>query len=358
MEFRFTSEQDDLRRTVRDLAGKRGTSADLRRVWDEPSGYDADLWKLACEQLGLAALAIGEEAGGIGASWVEAAVALDEVGAALLPIPLLSTVSAAAAIERAGDAGTELLGALAEGTTIATLAVSLTGTEPTATADGERLSGTVEHVLDGPAADLLVVAATTADGAALFAIGTDGAGVERTPTPTLDLTRRQAAFTFTDAAATRLGGADAVSTAADLLRVALAVESLGGARRCLEVTVDYLKTRVQFGRPIGSFQALKHRAADLAVEVEAATATAYYAAWAASAAPDELPVVAPLAASVCVGAYRCVTAETIQLLGGIGFTWEHDAHLYFKRAATTDLLLGGGVAQRRLVADRAALATG
>ena len=358
MDFRFTSEQDELRRTVRDLAAKRGTSADLRRVWDDPTGYDADLWKVACEQLGLAALAIGEDAGGVGASWVEAAVALDEVGAALLPIPLLSTVTAAAAIERAGEAGAEFLGAIAEGTTIATLAVPLNGAEPRVEAQGDLLAGTVEHVLDGPAADLLVVAATASEGAALYAVGTAGSGVERTSTPALDHTRRQAAFTFTDAPATRLGGADAVRTAADLHRVALAVESLGGARRCLELTVDYLKTRVQFGRPIGSFQALKHRAADLAVEVEAATATAYYAAWAASAAPDELPVVAPLAASVCAAAYRSVTAETIQLHGGIGFTWEHDAHLYFKRAATTDLLLGGGVAQRRLVADRARLVTG
>jgi alkylation response protein AidB-like acyl-CoA dehydrogenase len=144
----------------------------------------------------------------------------------------------------------------------------------------------------------------------------------------------------------------------DLLRVALAIEAVGTARHCLASTVDYLKTRVQFGKPIGSFQALQHRVADLAVDLEAASSTAYYAAWVAADAPDELPVVAPLAKAVCADAAYRIAAETIQLHGGIGFTWEHDAHLYFKRATATRMMLGDAHEQRRLVAARAGLIDG
>jgi len=142
----------------------------------------------------------------------------------------------------------------------------------------------------------------------------------------------------------------------DLLRVALSVEAVGAARHCLDTTVAYLKTREQFGRPIGSFQALQHRAADLVVELEAATSTAYYAAWAADGSPDELAVVAPLALALCAEAAWHVAAETIQMHGGIGFTWEHEAHRYFKRLTTTRAMLGGAHVQRRLVAERAAIA--
>jgi alkylation response protein AidB-like acyl-CoA dehydrogenase len=175
------------------------------------------------------------------------------------------------------------------------------------------------------------------------------------PSAPLDPTRRQAVVRLDAVAARRVGDAVASARAVDVLRVGLAVEAVGVARRCLEMTVEHLKTRVQFDRPIGAFQALQHRAADLLVLLESATSTAYYAAWAVAASPEELPVVAPLAKAVCADAAWRVAAETIQMHGGIGFTWEHDAHLYFKRATTTRLLLGDAVEQRRLVARRAGL---
>jgi alkylation response protein AidB-like acyl-CoA dehydrogenase len=206
-------------------------------------------------------------------------------------------------------------------------------------------------VIDGHHADLLVVA--TPDAA--WVVEADADGLTIVGTPAFDLTRWQAAVSLDGVAARRLGDASLAATAVDLLRVGLAIESVGAARHCLDATVDYLKTRVQFGKPIGSFQALQHRAADLAVDLEAATSTAYYAAWVAADSPAELPVVAPLAKAVCTDmAYR-IAAETIQLHGGIGFTWEHDAHLYFKRATANRLLLGDSHLQRRLVASRAGL---
>ena len=174
-----------------------------------------------------------------------------------------------------------------------------------------------------------------------------------TGAPSLDLTRWQATVSFDGAAAQRIGDADAPAAAVDLLRVALAVEAVGVARHCLDTTVDYLKTREQFGRPIGSFQALQHRAADLVVDLEAAASTAYYAAWVAADSPAELPVVAPLAKAVCADAAYRIAAETIQLHGGIGFTWEHEAHLYFKRATADRVLLGDSHRERQLVAERA-----
>jgi alkylation response protein AidB-like acyl-CoA dehydrogenase len=206
-------------------------------------------------------------------------------------------------------------------------------------------------VIDGHRADVVLIATP----AGLWAVDADADGVAVAGAPSLDLTRWQATVTLAGAGATRIGDSEASAAAIDLLRVALSLEAVGIARRCLYSTVDYLKTRVQFGKPIGSFQALQHRCADLVVDLEAAASTAYYAAWAAADAPDELPVVAPLAKSVCTDAAYRIAAETIQLHGGIGFTWEHEAHLYFKRATALRLLLGDAHEQRRLVAERASL---
>ena len=318
MDFSFTTEQDDLRRTVRQV-GERWERSD--------TDFDPKLWEVLTGQLGLAALAVPEAQGGLDASWVEVAVALDEVGAALLPVPLLSVVVAASAL---GD--DPALADVAAGSRVAAFVTGVGG-----------------HVLDGAVAQVFVALAD--DG--VYAVDATDAKVE--PLAPLDQTRGQARVALDRSRARKVGDAAASARALDLARVALAVESVGGARHCLDMTVDFLKTRVQFGRVIGSFQALKHRAADLAVELEAATATAYYAAWAASSAPDELPVVAPLAKAVCTSAYLHIAAETIQLHGGIGFTWEHDAHRYFKRATTNAAFLGDAATHRRLVADRAGL---
>jgi alkylation response protein AidB-like acyl-CoA dehydrogenase len=334
MDFSFTAEQQELRRAVRDLAADRSTSADVRAAMAGPTGHDPALWKLVAGELGLPGIAIPESDGGTGGSFVDVAVVLEEAGRALLPVPLLPTLAAAATV---GDPA--VLGAIAAGA-VGTISVG----DP---------SAPLTHVIDGQLADWLVVAAPHG----LFVVDLTGAGVVVEAVTTLDPTRRQATVRVDGAAARPVGDAAAAERAVDLLRVALSVEAIGVARWCLETTVDHLKTRVQFDRPIGSFQALQHRAADLVVLLESAASTAYYAAWAAAEAPDELPVVAPLALSVAGDAAYRIAAETIQLHGGIGFTWEHDAHLYFKRATVTRLLLGGSHEQRRLVAHRAGLTT-
>jgi alkylation response protein AidB-like acyl-CoA dehydrogenase len=233
-------------------------------------------------------------------------------------------------------------------------------TRARASGDGHLLDGVKHHVLDGHAADVLVVTALLAGEPALFAVraGAEGVAVERCAT--LDPTRAQAVLRLDAAPATLLSpagdGGAAVAHAVHLLQVALAVEAAGAAGRCLAMTVEHLKTRVQFGRRLGEFQALRHRCADLAVLVEAARSTACYAARAVSGAPGELPLVAPLAKLYCADAFMRVAAEAIQLHGGIGITWEHDAHLYLKRAKSTQLLSGTPSDLRRLVAERAGLA--
>jgi alkylation response protein AidB-like acyl-CoA dehydrogenase len=347
MDFTFSSEQQDLRAAIRDVAADRCAPAQLREAIEKHAAYDADLWQLLAGELGLVGIAISEPNGGMGGSFLDAAVVLEEAGAALFPVPLLTSVVAAVAIDRSvADGIADLLGPIARGERSAALVVA-----PEVSATGDVLTGSAHHVIDGHRAEVLVVA--TPHG--LWAVDAAAPGVTVAGAPSIDLTRWFATVTFDGAAASLLGDPAAAEHAVDLLRVGLAVEAMGAARHCLNATVDYLKTRVQFGKPIGSFQALQHRAADLAVDLEAATSTAYYAAWAAADSPEELPVVAPLAKSVCADAAYRIAAETIQLHGGIGFTWEHDAHLYFKRATASRLLLGDGHIQRLLVAERAGL---
>ncbi len=211
-------------------------------------------------------------------------------------------------------------------------------------------------VIDGHVANLIVVAARTPKGVSLFAVQGDAAGLTRTPLPTMDQTRKQARLEFSGTPAVLIGadgGAEAgLAKTLDLAAVALAAEQVGGAQRVLDASVDYAKTRIQFGRPIGSFQAIKHKCADMLLEVESAKSAAYYAAWAAAEDSDELPVVASLAKSYCSEAYFHSAAENIQIHGGIGFTWEHPAHLYFKRAKSSELFLGDPSYHRELLAQR------
>jgi alkylation response protein AidB-like acyl-CoA dehydrogenase len=335
MDFTFTDEQVGLRDAVRRLAEQRAATTDR----------DA-LWAVVTRQLGLTGIGIAVEHGGAGGGFVDAAVVIEEAGRSLLPAPLTTVLVAGAALDRAGEAGATLAAAVAEGKTVAVVAPA-----PDLRVSAGALSGQVRHVLDGDVADVLLVAA--ADG--LWAVQASAAATVRTPV-TLDSSRGQADVVFEAAPAAPLGDGEAATTAVDLLRVALALEAVGAARHCLALTVEHLKTREQFGRPIGSFQALQHRAADLVVGLEAAASTAYYAAWAAVDSPGELPVVAAAAKALCGEAAWRVAAETIQMHGGIGFTWEHPAHRYFKRITTVRLLLGDASEQRRLVAQRAGLA--
>jgi alkylation response protein AidB-like acyl-CoA dehydrogenase len=269
----------------------------------------------------------------------------------LLPAPYLSTALAGAVLSECdavlgGSGAAEFLPGIASGALRAAFVLG-----GSVAAGGGRLTGVAHHVLDGAEADLFVVRARDGEQDALFAVRTVDTVV--TPAGTLDQTRSQATVEFRDAPAVAAGRA--AERAEDLLRVMLAVESVGAAAHCLDVTVGYLKTRVQFGRPIGAFQALRHRCADLAVEVASARATAYAAVRAAAGSPAELPVLGPLAKRHCVDVFWHVAAEMIQLHGGIGFTWEHEAHRYLKRAKTSQLLHGNPAELRRLVSQRAGL---
>jgi alkylation response protein AidB-like acyl-CoA dehydrogenase len=293
------------------------------------------------------------------------------MGRSLLCAPYFATIALAAnAILTSGDdaAKKELLPGIATGDTIATLAFTEDNgrwdeggiaTTATRAGDGWTLDGHKMFVLDGHVANLLVVAARTPAGLSLFAVEGDAPGLTRVPLATMDQTRKQARLELAGTPGQLIGadgGASAgLSRTLDLAAVALAAEQVGGAQRCLDMSVEYAKERVQFGRPIGSFQAIKHKCADMLLEVESAKSAAYYAGWAAAESSDELPVVASLAKAYCSDAYFHAAAENIQIHGGIGFTWEHDAHLYFKRAKSSELLLGDPTYHRELLAQRIGL---
>jgi alkylation response protein AidB-like acyl-CoA dehydrogenase len=357
MDFSFNPDQEELRGFLRAFLERHATSRQVREA-AEDDGFAAAQWRRLTGEMELTGLAIDADRGGAGASFVEVGIALEELGRTLLPVPYLPTVVAAAVLgEASGGAGDDLLERIAGG---APAAVALgAGSELAGAPAGEAIlvEGSVAQVVEGARAELLVLAVELEGEPALVAVEAGVPGLEVEPLMTLDQTRRQAGVRLADVPARRLSapgaGAEAVARARDLLGVALAAESVGAAASCLEATIAYLGERVQFGRPIGSFQALKHRCADLAAELEAARSTAYYATWAVDGARHELPVVAPLARAVCGAAFVRIAAESIQLHGGIGFTWEHDAHLYLKRAKAGELLAGGFRGQRRLAAERA-----
>ena len=368
MNFAFTEEQEELRRSVRRFLEDKSPSAEVRRLMETTEGYDPSVWSQMAQQLGLQGLAIPEEYGGSGYSYVELGIVFEEMGRALLCAPYFSTVGLATnAILASGDdaAKKEHLPGIASGETIATLAltedngrwdqegITLTATK---SGDGYTLDGHKMFVIDGHTANLIVVAARTGDGITLLAVEGDAPGLTRKALTTMDQTRKQARVEFSGTPARLIGnegGASAALTKTlDLAAVALANEQVGGAQKCLDMSVEYAKVRVQFGRPIGSFQAIKHKCADMLLEVESAKSAAYYASWAAAEDSDELPVVASLAKAYCSEAYFHAAAENIQIHGGIGFTWEHDAHLYFKRAKSSELLLGDPTYHRELLAQR------
>ncbi len=350
MDFSFTEDQQELRATVRAFLARHATPGEVRAAALDGDGFARAAWERLTGEMELTALAVDAELGGAGAGFVEVAVVLEELGRTLLPTPYLPTVVLAHVA-----ADPDLLARIVAG---ATVGVGIESGEP-ASGDREHVDGVADHVLEGAHADVLLLAVELDGESALVTLDARADGVEVEPRATLDHTRRQARVRCSRTPVLRLSargeGERAVARARDVYCVALAAESVGAAARCLEMTVSYLKERVQFGRPIGSFQALKHRCADLATELEAARSTAYYAAWAVDGAPEELPVVAPLARAVCGEALLRVAAETIQLHGGIGFTWEHDAHLYFKRAKANGLLAGGFARHKRVAAERAGL---
>jgi len=368
MNFAFSEEQEELRKTVRSFLDQKSPETEVRRLMETDEGYDPAVWKQMGEQLGLQGLIVPEEFGGSGYSYVELGVVLEEMGRALLCAPYFSTVVLAGnALLHSGDdaAKKDYLPGIASGETIATLAF----TEPSGKwdeagitmeamkkGDGWVLNGTKSFVLDGATASLILVAARTGKGVSLFGVEGDASGLTRTALSTMDQTRKQAKLEFNDTPARLIGaegeGWKTLSTVLDLAAVALAAEQVGGAQKVLDMSVEYAKVRIQFGRPIGSFQAIKHKCADMLLEVESAKSAAYYGMWCASEMNDELPSVASLAKAYCSEAYFHSAAENIQIHGGIGFTWEHPAHLYFKRAKSSELLFGDPTYHRELLAQR------
>jgi len=368
MNFAFSEEQEELRNIVRQFLEAKSAETAVREQMETEQGYDTEVWSQMAEQLGLQSLTIPEEFGGQGFGYVELIVVLEEMGRALLCAPYFSSVVLAAnAVMQSGDdaAKAAILPGIASGETIATLALTEpngrwdeSGIEATATNDGGtwKISGTKSFVIDGHTANIIIVAARTAAGVSLFSVSGDAAGLTRTSLSTMDQTRKQAKLEFAGVEGTLIGadgaGWNVISTVLDLAAVGLAAEQVGGAQMCLDMAVQYAKDRVQFGRPIGSFQAIKHKCADMLLEVESAKSAAYYAGWCASELNDELPAVASLAKAYCSDAYFHAASENIQIHGGIGFTWEHPAHLYFKRAKSSELLFGDPTYHRELLAQR------
>jgi len=371
MNFAFSEEQEELRSALRRFLQEKSPETEVRRLMETTEGYDPAVWSQMADQLGLQSLTIPEAYGGSGFTYVELIVVLEEMGSALLCAPYFSTVALAAnALLTSGDekAKETYLPGIASGETIATLAITeesgrwdldAVTLDAQPQADGYVLNGTKMYVLDGHVANLILVVGRTRSGLSLFAVPGDAPGLERTALATMDQTRKQARLELHDTPATLVGeegaAAPGLSKTLDLVAVALAAEQVGGAQRCLDSAVDYAKTRIQFGRPIGSFQAIKHKCADMLLEVESAKSAAYYAGWAAAEDSEELPVVASLAKSYCSEAYFHAAAENIQIHGGIGFTWEHHAHLYFKRAKSSELLFGDPAYHRELLAQRIGL---
>ena len=364
-EFAFTPEQQQLRTAVGKFCAENFDEATVRRLMESEPRFDPAVWRRLGSELGVLGLSAPESDGGVGGSLVDQAVAVEQFGAALACGPLFGTVYLAIPALVAAAAGPDrddLLAALVDGERTAAFAVPDSGgiftpERVTVTATGSggdvTLTGTVDQVVDGDAADAILLAANGSDGLALYVA--DAAQVQRTPLVTMDLTRPQATIVLTDTPARQIAGSqDAERVITHALQVGsalLAVEQVGAAQHLLDLSVEYAKSRLQFGRQIGSFQAIKHKLADMLVDLEHARSTAYHAVWALSHGSDDPALAVSIAQATCSAAFSRIAADAIQVHGGIGFTWEHQAHLYFKRAATDAALLGSAEQHRSHVAD-------
>lgn len=367
MDFGFNPEQEMLRASVRKLLDAECPANLARAMMDDATARPPALWRSLAE-LGLLGILVPLEHGGQGGSFLDLTVVLEEAGKSLVPGPFLATtVLGGLAIARAGtpEQCATLLPPLARGERVATLAVTTDhrgGADPVVaiaerTADGFRLRGDVAFALDAHVADTLVVPAHDAGGVTLFALDRVTAGVAVTEHRTVDMTRRLASIVIdaqvpaTSVLGSRGAGAPVVATALRHARAALAIEAVGVAQRALDLSVAYANERQQFGRPIGSFQAVKHKCVDMMVGVETARSLAYYAAWAVTENAADVDQAVAMAKSYAGDVATTVTSEAIQVHGGIGFTWEHDIHLYHRRALAIAATFGGGIDHRDAVAD-------
>ena len=374
MQFTFTDEQEQFRAVIRRFLAQKSPATEVRRLMATAEGFDPRVWRQLADELGLTGLHLPEEFGGAGFGAVELGIAMEEQGRALLCAPYFSScVLAAAAILEAGSEAqkSELLPDIASGQVRAALALTepngrwdAAGVEAVATQSGGawQIDGIKSFVIDGCTADTLVVAArtdaarTNAAAVSFFLVDPQAPGVTRTPLATMDATRKQARIELEGVAAELLGERGAAIRALprvlDHAAIALANEMVGGAQALLESAVAYANLRVQFGRAIGSFQAIKHKCADMLLEVELAKSAAYGAAQAEAAGDPETPMLASMAKAAAADAYRRAAADTIQIHGGIGFTWENDTHLWFKRAKSSEVLFGDANHHRELMLQR------
>jgi alkylation response protein AidB-like acyl-CoA dehydrogenase len=375
MDFGFSEEQDMLRSSARDFLSKESPMTYVRRMMEDDRGFGDDQWNKMAE-LGWMGLILPEQYGGSGLDFVDMVVVLEEMGRVVLPGPFFSTVilGGVALLEGGTDAQKkDLLPKLAAGK----LRMTLAQLEPNARWDadgiqleakkdgaGWRLSGTKLFVPDAHTADVLVVAARTtpgskgADGVSLLLVDAKAPGISTTLLKTMDQTRKLCEVGFKDVA---VGGDRLLGTAGqgwklldrivDRGKVGLCAEMCGGAQKVLEMSVEYAKVREQFGKPIGSFQAIQHKCANMLVEVESSKSATYYAAWAVANDVAEAPLAAAMAKAYTSDAYRHTAGEGIQIHGGIGFTWEHDMHIYFKRAKSSEVTFGDATWNRELVAQ-------
>ncbi len=360
----FTADQEELRRYARQWLDDKAPLTEVRRIMETDTGFDAALWKEMGE-LGWLGMAVAEEHDGAGYGFTELAVLGEEMGRGLFPSPFLSSVVMSAHLVASLGSETqrsEILPAIVRGDRRLTLAwveggewgVDSFATQAADEDGAWRLTGAKRFVLDGHTADTIVVAASTAEGVALFLVEGDADGLMRTSLTTMDLTRPLADLELTGVRGELLGTGEgsgpALASTIDRAVAFLAMEQVGGAQACLDMSVEYSKNRHQFGRPIGSFQAIKHMCAEMLVEVESARSAAYHLAEAVDADPGEAAIGAALAKAYCSAAYFHAAADTIQIHGGIGFTWEHPAHLYLKRAKSSELLFGDPAEHRERLA--------
>ncbi|CAM4344841.1 Acyl-CoA dehydrogenase [Mycobacterium basiliense] len=365
MDFRYSAEQEEFRASLRGFLRDRAPSARVREV-ASADGHDRRLWQRLCAELELPALHTPAEYGGVGATLVETAIAFGELGRALTPIPYVATTFAIEAILRMGDEEQRksLLTDLLCGDRIGALAAGRPGDIDPTTAtvraqchgDVPMLTGECAPVLHGQVADLFVVPAAANGAVVWHVLAADAPGVTVVRLPSFDITRPVAKLQLDQAPAEALtaGPPDAGQRLLDVARALLAAEMLGGAEACLQLAVTYAKSRKQFDRSIGSFQAIKHSCADMMIEIDATRAAVMFAAMCA-ANGHELDVAAPLAKAQAADTYVLCTGAAIQVHGGIAFTWEHDLQLYFRRAKTTEALFGSSAYHRALLAQRAGL---